>query len=395
LYYMREMKIKLCPVLALLAFGILITADISACTTGLAGGKATGNGRCLLWKNRDSSHRNNEMIFLSHGAFRLIGVINADDTTQIWAGVNNFGFAIMNAEARDMAKLDEETLYDEEGYLMKAALLSCRSVEDFETMLKESNQVGRGVTSNFGVIDATGAAAFFETGNHEYFRFDATDQEVCPTSFIGRANFADHGYNDEAYGHGRYQNAVDLSNVKAKVNKLDVPYLISTVTRDIATIDPDAADTALFKTTGTVNSHRTVSCSVFESTLPGEDLRLTTYWITLGEPAVSVALPLWVYAGEVPAIMDGAGGAPLNLLFQKLKAYVYPDTSRSKYINAARLAQVQKQTDKIQKRVFKKTEKQLRKWRNNQPTPAEVAEFQNLLAQGVYKRILALNFRRD
>ena len=327
------------------------------------------------------------MIFLSHGAFRLIGVINADDTTQVWAGVNNFGFAIMNAEARDMAKPDEETLYDEEGYLMKAALLSCRSVEDFETMLKETNQVGRGATSNFGVIDASGAAAFFETGNHEYFRFDATDQEVCPTSFIGRANFADHGYNEEAYGHGRFQNAVDLSNVKAEINKLDVPYLISTVTRDIATIDPDAADTALFKTTGTVNRHRTVSCSVFESTLPGEDPRLTTYWITLGEPSVSVAVPLWIYAGEVPAALDGDGGAPLNLLFQELKAYVYPDTSRPKYINAARLMEVQKQTNKIQKWVFKKTAKQLRKWRKIGPTSVVVADFQRKIIADVMKKL--------
>ena len=381
------MQIKLCPALGLLVFGILLTADVSACTAGLAGGKATGSGRCLLWKNRDSSHRNNEIIFLSHGAFRLIGVINADDTTQIWAGVNNFGFAIMNAEARDMAKPDEETLYDEEGYLMKSALLSCRSVEDFETMLKESNQVGRGVTSNFGVIDTSGAAAFFETGNHEYFRFDATNQEICPTSFIGRANFADHGYNEEAYGHGRFQNAVDLSNVKAEINKLDVSYLISTVTRDIATIDPDAADTALFKTAGTVNRHRTVSCSVFESTLLGEDPCLTTYWITLGEPAVSVAVPLWVYAGEVPAAMDGDGGAPLNLLFQELKAYVYPDTSRPKYINAARLAEVQKQTDKIQKRVLKKTAKQLRKWRKIAPTSVEVADFQRKIIAEVMKKL--------
>ncbi|MBC8402897.1 MAG: hypothetical protein H8E14_15535 [Candidatus Marinimicrobia bacterium] len=381
------MQIKLCPALGLLVFGILLTADVSACTAGLAGGKATGSGRCLLWKNRDSSHRNNEIIFLSHGAFRLIGVINADDTTQIWAGVNNFGFAIMNAEARDMAKPDEETLYDEEGYLMKAALLSCRSVEDFETMLKESNQVGRGVTSNFGVIDTSGAAEFFETGNHEYFRFDATNQEICPTSFIGRANFADHGYNEEAYGHGRFQNAVDLSNVKAEINKLDVSYLISTVTRDIATIDPDAADTALFKTAGTVNRHRTVSCSVFESTLLGEDPCLTTYWITLGEPAVSVAVPLWVYAGEVPAAMDGDGGAPLNLLFQELKAYVYPDTSRPKYINAARLAEVQKQTDKIQKRVLKKTAKQLRKWRKIAPTSVEVADFQRKIIAEVMKKL--------
>ena len=247
--------------------------------------------------------------------------------------------------------------------------------------------MGRGVTSNFGVIDAQGVAAFFETGNHEYFRFDANDSQICPTAFIARANFAENGYNDEAYGHGRYQNAADLANTRARANKLSPEYLITQVTRDISTIDPTAPDTALFYTGGTVNRPRTVSSSIFESALPGENPQLTTYWTTLGEPAVSVAVPLWVLAGEVPTVMDGVGGAPLNLLFQELKAYVYSDSSRSKYINASRLAEVQKQTDKIQKWVFKKTTKKLRKWRNTQPTPAEVAKFQEKIIAEVMKKL--------
>jgi len=366
---------------------ILFSLPIEACTTGLAAGGATSDGRCLLWKNRDSSHRNNEVVYLDHGEFKLIGVINADDTTQIWAGVNNFGFAIMNAEARDMAFPEEKTVYDEEGYFMKAALLSCKSVADFELLLQQTNSVGRGVTSNFGVIDAHGVAAFFETGNHEYFRFNAGDSQICSTAFIARANFAENGYNDEAYGHDRYQNAVDLANARARVNILSPGYLITQVTRDISTIDPTAPDTTLFYTGSTVNRHRTVSSSIFESALPGENSQLTTYWITLGEPAVSVAVPLWVLAGEVPDEMDGADGAPLNLLFQELKAYVYSDSSRSKYINASRLEEVQKQTDNIQKWVFKKTTKKLWKWRKTQPTPAELAKFQVKIIAEVMKKL--------
>jgi len=386
---MLNRKLQFLPKLSiiLMASLILFSLPIEACTTGLAAGGATADSRCLLWKNRDSGNRNNEMVFLDQGEFKLIGVINADDTTQIWAGVNNFGFAIMNAEARDMAFPEEKTLYDEEGYFMKAALLSCRSVADFELLLQQTNSVGRGVTSNFGVIDASGVAAFFETGNHEYFRFDASDSQICPTAFIARANFAENGYNEEAYGHGRFQNAADLANAQARVNKLSPEYLITHVTRDISTIDHTAPDTTLFYTGGTVNRHRTVSCSIFESVLSGENPLLTTYWITLGEPAVSVAVPLWVLAGEVPDEMDGAGAAPLNLLFQELKAYVYPDTARAQYINAFRLAQVQKQTDKIQKWVFKKTAKQLRKWRKTAPSAVEVAAFQEKIIAEVMKKL--------
>ncbi len=367
----------------LLIITLISAAPSWACTTGLAAGEATADGRCLLWKNRDSSFKNNEMVFLTRGEFQLIGVINADDTTQIWAGVNTFGFAIMNAESRDLAKPDENTIYDEEGYLMKAALFRCKSVAEFEIFLQDYENRPIGVTSNFGVIDAHGEAAFFETGNSEYFRYDASDMHVCPTAFLARANFAEHAYNEESYGHGRFQDATDLANSKAAVKELAVPHLVSEVTRDISTLDESAPDTTLFYTGGTVNRHRTVSTSIFESTLPGEDPRLATYWITLGEPSVSVSVPLWVYAGEVPAAMDGDGGAELNLLFQELKAYVYPDSNRPEYISAARLAEVQKQTDRIQAWVFKKTERQLKKWRKKQPLPEEVDKFQNMIIKKV------------
>ncbi len=360
----------------------------NACTTGLASADGTDEGRCLLWKNRDSSHRNNEMVFLSRADFDLIGVINADDTTQIWAGVNNFGFAIMNAEARDMARPGEKTIYDEEGYFMKAALLSCRTVADFESMLISTNDVGRGVTSNFGVIDAGGAAAFFETGNHEYFRYDGTDTHVCPAAFLTRANFAEKGYGREGYGQGRSSRAAELFESNQQ-EKLSAARVVSEITRDVDGfhVGNEYADSDFLSTTATINRHRTVSCSVFESTLANEDPRLTTYWITLGEPAVSVALPLWVLAGEVPAVMDGAGSAPLNLLFQELKAYVYPDTSRSRDISALRLAEIQRKTDRVQKWVFRKTRRKMNQWRRSTPAPAEVAVFQEKLTARVIKDI--------
>ena len=62
---------------------LFIIAAVRPCTTGLADGSAHPRGRCLLWKNRDSSHRNNEVVFLDHGEFKLIGVINvvANSTT--------------------------------------------------------------------------------------------------------------------------------------------------------------------------------------------------------------------------------------------------------------------------------------------------------------------------
>ncbi len=340
------------------------------CTTGLASARVTSDGRSLLWKNRDSSFRDNEVAYFCWGKTQFIGIINADDTTQVWAGVNNYGFAIMNAESRDMAAPGEDAQYDDEGYMMKEALLKCKTISDFEDMLKETNVCGRKVTSNFGVIDAKGGTSFFETGNHEYFKFDAADKEMCQEGFLIRANFAFKGYGGEGYGKKRYRRAFDLFKKGIGLSRLNYSYVISEVTRDIYL--PSIQKSGNFtKTTDTVNRHRTVSCAVFQSVKPDEDPRLTTFWCALGEPAVSVSIPLWTYSAGVPSFLDSIGYSPLNKLFQELKAYAYSDSSDSKMINSYRLDMIQKELDKIQRVIFRKTERKLREWRKNFPSQEE------------------------
>ena len=152
---------------------VVFVQILFSCTTGLVNKKFSTNKRALLWKNRDSSHEKNEVFLFDYETVKILGIINNNDTTQIWSGVNNFGFAIMNAESRDMiSENGDSTQYDDEGYLMKEALKSCQTIDDFGALLAASNEDGRKVTSNFGVLDASGNAAYFETGNHKYFRFD-------------------------------------------------------------------------------------------------------------------------------------------------------------------------------------------------------------------------------
>ena len=354
------------------------------CTTGLASGRVTVDGRPLLWKNRDSSFKDNELAYFDWGKIRFIGIINADDTTQVWAGVNNHGFAIMNAESRDMAVPGEDTQYDDEGYLMKEALVKCKTVDDFEDMLEETNIVGRKVTSHFGVIDAKGGASFFETGNHEYFRFDADDKEMCNEGFIIRANFACKGYGGEGYGKKRYQRAIDLFNKGIEFPGLSYSYIIAKVTRDIY-LPPLRKSSNFTKTNDTVNRHRTVSCAVFQGVKPDEDMRLTTFWCTLGEPAVSISIPLWTYSGGVPTVLDSIGYSPLNKIFQELKTYAYSDSLNSKMINTDRLPMIQNELDKTQRIIFRKTERKLRKWRKNLPSQEEIMDFQEKMVQNAFK----------
>ena len=369
------------PGLLLMLIGPAVLSPLACgeeCTTGLVAPAATAENRPLLWKNRDSSVKRNEVVLLNAPGVAYLALINADDTTQVWAGVNSFGFAIMNAESRDMAVPGTETGYDDEGYFMKSALMLCRTVDDFETTLKVSNPIGRNVTSNFGVIDAQGKAAFFETGNHEYFRYDA---DSANGSFLVRANFALRARSKEGYGRIRHDRARTLLNRKQKIA---ADYIITKVARDIELPDSvtikDAQPPGWRKVTETVNRNRTVASAVFEGVKAGEDPRLSTFWLSLGEPAVALSIPLWTYAGRVPAALDSLREAPLNLAFRQVKACAYTNPQDQRVVNLEMLYRIQRKLKPAQKQIFKSTARKLKAWRKNPPSPTEVANFQDEMA---------------
>jgi len=362
------------PLLFSVAFLLLLNLhNLNACTTGLAASGTTSNGHTLLWKNRDSSEIDNEVAFFKSGNVNYIGIINTNDTTQIWAGVNSYGFAIMNAESRDMAVPGENTGYDDEGYMMKAALKKCKTVDDFEEMLRAGNVSGRKVTSNFGVIDALGNAAFFETGNHEYFRFDARSSNH--NSYLIRANFAYKARSSEGYGHIRHDRAQELFKKANDNHALDHRYIISKVSRDIILPDSIINKSSLNqrKTQDTINRYRTVAAAVFDSYGNGKSPELTTFWCSLGEPVASIAIPLWVRSGQMPAALDSDSGSSLNRLFREIKGALYADET---HIDCERLQLARSILDKGQKRIFRLTARQMQKWEKLPPEPAEVSAFQ-------------------
>ena len=57
---------------------------------------------------------------------------------------------------------------------MALALGSCRTVDDFAAML-DTLPKPLGVMTNFGVIDADGNGAYFETDDSTYTRYDLCD----------------------------------------------------------------------------------------------------------------------------------------------------------------------------------------------------------------------------
>ena len=159
--------------------------------------------------------------------------------------MNRAGLAIMNTASYNLAP-DTATLKDREGIIMTLALQHCATVSDFARLL-DSLPRPLGVQANFGVIDATGEAAYFETSGHHATRFD-----VDPQTTMVRTNYSHSGSSSGRLGIAREKvarlyldNRTDLTPRYLTDTLSSCFYDISTSTDILAgsdTIVPDKGD---------------------------------------------------------------------------------------------------------------------------------------------------------
>ena len=198
-------KLVVLIIAALVAVG---RAD--ACTSMIVSARASASGRPLLWKHRDTGADNNflQRVQPADGCYGYVGLFNAGDSLlrEAWMGMNDAGFAIMNTASYNLAP-DTTDYVDREALVMTEALRHCASVDEFEALLEQLPKP-LGVQANFGVIDAHGGAAYFETSDHTWTRFDANDE---PSGVLIRTNYSFSGVEGEGYGYIRYQTAYRLS----------------------------------------------------------------------------------------------------------------------------------------------------------------------------------------
>lgn len=270
----------------------------SACTSAIVTGKMTANGRPLLWKHRDTSDLNNKVERISSvDGYDFVGLFNASDTLcrEAWMGCNVTGFAIMNTASYNL-KADSVKEMDKEGLVMSIALAKCKTVDDFETLLKALPKP-LGVEANFGVIDANGGAAYFETCNYSYTRFDVD-------SVMVRTNHSKSGRKDEGYGYVREQTAITLLTPYIKNRNITPATFTETLSRSFyhSLIDKDfAADSVEYVVDRDFIPRRISSASVVvEGVNPGEDSLMTTMWTVLGYPPCGVVTPVWLFDGGLP-----------------------------------------------------------------------------------------------
>jgi hypothetical protein len=386
----------------LVLFGVLLVPISPAseeCTTVVVAGRATVDGRPLLWKNRDTDDVHNEVVYITGGVYPLVAIINANSTASTWMGINSAGFAIENSASIDL----EGNSASQNGSFMKTALQYCATVAEFEQLLLDTNASGRQTQANYGVIDATGAAAVFETGNHIFTKYDASDPATAPLGYVVRTNFAFTG-DGSGTGYERYNRAVELVEAAINAGIMSHEYLLRHIARDLRNdlIDPyplpyegtqEEHPAGYIRTNTSISRHGTRSGAVFHGVLPGEDPLLATMWVFLGEPVCGVAVPIWVHAGTIPPEMNGTSTAPLSDAVLEKRAGCYTDTSGLP--NAAQYLDTYALDDglgggilsfslPIEDRTFSRTQTALEGWRKIFPTSSAVAAFERTLTYESY-----------
>ena len=293
-------------VFALLLLFVCTLRPVDACTSFIVSGKASPDGKPMLFKNRDTDFLRNAVVAYSDGRYRYVGLVNADSTwsSMVWGGYNETGFAIMNTAAYNNNIGDTVKLADREGVVMKLALMHCRTLADFERLL-DTLKRPMGVDANFGVIDAYGGAAYYETGNYRYVKFDANQ---APGGIIIRTNYSESYDKSSGWGFCRFGTAREAIDEAIAANNLTPRFLFNTVARslkhsltqtDLLADLPESAEKPSFRFfTDYISRHSTSSALLIVGAKNAETGRAATMWTTVGFPLTTAVVPIWLDAAS-------------------------------------------------------------------------------------------------
>ena len=380
---------------ALIVIILMLQAPVFACTTVIISGSHTTDGRPVLWKHRDTGFYQNKLMYFEDGKYTYIGLVNSADEegSEVWGGTNSTGFAIMNSASYNLKVNDDTKLQDQEGVLMKKALQQCATLVDFEKLLNELPKP-LGVEANFGVIDANGGAAYYETTNFEFRKFDVNDPKIAPYGYLVRTNHSISGIPNKGYGYIRYQQAENLFYNGAAMDQLNAEYIINHVTRDLhhaltgidLTANSEPAENLRFMNfEDFIPRYSSVADVLVQGVKPGENPDNTLFWSILGFQLTSVAVPVWVKGGkDLPTLLvaDETGNAPLCDKALKLKALCFPINrgSGSKYINISVLFNsdgtgIMQHLKPVEQKIIQLTNQKTAQWEKDGISEKQVQSF--------------------
>jgi len=336
-----------------------------ACTSFIISGKLTPDGRPMVWKNRDAGVRGNVWQYVpadkAAGTFAYTAIVDEGrkKSKSIWAGTNEKGFSIFNTMSYNV-KPDENEKGGPytNGSFMRLAIERCVTVDDFEKLLQQEMEKGpTGTSTNFGVMDAEGNAAYFEANYHNYFKYDVNDPAVAPEGYLIRSNFSYNGRTiKEGKGHLRYDQAELMVRKAIAQNDVTPEFFLKNLCRSYANplmkINLLGDEINAPKTQGWaydtdfITRKTTVNSTIIKGIKKGEKPELITMISIISYPGTTVAMPVWPVTKEyIPRMVraDEEIKAPLSTWGYLLKDKLYcwdrdnnPDNEK-KYFNFALL----------------------------------------------------------
>ncbi|MDR2651841.1 MAG: C45 family peptidase [Prevotellaceae bacterium] len=363
---------------AILIILIVFVQKSTACTSAIITGKATRDGRPLMWKHRDTGTENNRITYAQGAKYSYIGLTNSNDINneEIWAGTNSAGFCIMNTASYNIKDLDDKTeIKDREGIIMRMALEYCATIGDFEKFL-DTVKKPLGIEANFGVIDANGGAAYYEANNFTYTKYDANDPDIAPNNYIIRTNYSCSGREDEGMGYIRYENAKYLFENQQN-EKFTPEWIFSSASRSyyhsILSCDLQATMPEYAIDQDYIPRSSSSASIIFQGVKPNEAAERTTMWTALGFPPCSIVVPLWVKGGDkLPEIMiksDSNDNSPLcdKAVALKHKVFNIERGNGGKYMNFSLLYNengigIIQKIKPYEKEIFEETYKKIDEW---------------------------------
>ena len=344
---------RIITLIYLLSIGI---NGLLACTSAIVGAELNPYGRPLLWKNRDTSAFDNKIEYIPsrEGEFAYVALFNAKDSLlqEAWMGMNEYGFAIMNTASYKI-KDDNvpEKEMDKEGLVMTKALKKCKTVEDFAILL-DTLPKPMGVEANFGVIDAYGKGAYFETNNYKYNKFDISDSK---DHILIRTNYCHSGREKEGFGFIREANAQHLLEPYIQKKEVAPEVLTETLSRSFyhSLLDKDFSESGekwvidqdfipRYTSTATIVIEGCRPLAEGETLSPDFLKNQYIMWTGLGYPPCSEIIPVWCKPDGVDGSLKGDSDAKTapqcdKVLERKNEVFPFTMGNGNKYIDMTRL----------------------------------------------------------
>lgn len=384
--------------------GILFPSDLFSCTSVIISGKATKDGRPLMWKNTDTQNLNHRLIYSDYRGYPLIGIVRSDAVDEarasIWIGTNSQGFSIMNTMSYN---LTDESIGTNNGVLMRRALEVCKNVNEFKYYLDTLDRPMK-VSANYGVIDAEGNAAYFETYSDGYHMVDVNDQSNAPNGYLVYTNFSYNGKYDGGQGYIRYQTANDIISKGAPEKLFSPQWIINNLSRSfyhsLLGIDLKSNEAielfknGIFPDSDFIPRRITANACVIHGVKKGENPELTTFWAVLGYPPCSVAIPAWVKAANDNSDLleksPDSYNSPMCDMALAIKSNVFPISrgNGEKYLNFSKLFNAEgtgyiQRIAPIEEKIFEISNKKINEWRSTGIVMSDLKELNKEISASV------------